>query len=107
MLPKKHRFTSGDFKRLKGAKSVHTPHLLVRYVLGKTATAAVVSSSVAKTAVSRNRLRRRIYSIFARTKSPPPGVSVVVIAKQGAVGIPFRALKKELVDTLQKIPNMG
>jgi len=99
MLPKRHRLRSADFKRLRGATLLHTPHFLIRVKpdARRAAAAAVVSVAVAKNAVSRNLLRRRMYAILQKSflSSAKPAL-LVVTAKKGAMELTFGELQQEL-----------
>ncbi|MSR71611.1 MAG: ribonuclease P protein component [Candidatus Taylorbacteria bacterium] len=63
--------------------------------------AVVISKKVAKLAVTRNLLRRRIFSIFRA--STPLTTPVVVIVKKGAETLSFVEIKKELQSLFLKI----
>ena len=105
MLPKKHRLRAVDFKRLRGAKTFHTPHFLLRVKTEarQTAAAAVVSAAVAKNAVMRNLLRRRIYTILQHSfLSSAKSALLIVTAKKGAAKLAFGELQQELLAGLRK-----
>lgn len=73
MLAKQQRLSRREFDRVfqHGVRS-HTPYGQVIYTSAPSAKAAVVvSKKVAKSAVERNRLRRRVYSILENTTLPP------------------------------------
>lgn len=61
----------------------------------------VVSKKVAKTAVARNRLRRRVYSLL-RWRSKQQPAHLLVIAKTGAAELSFSELTKEISTLLVK-----
>ncbi|PIQ68336.1 MAG: hypothetical protein COV91_04750 [Candidatus Taylorbacteria bacterium CG11_big_fil_rev_8_21_14_0_20_46_11] len=99
MLPKKKRLHSEDFIGFKGSRTVHTPHFIFRWKKGETSTriVAIVATSVAKQAVERNKLRRRVYEATATSTEVLPQVSLLSItAKKGASGISFLELTKEI-----------
>ncbi len=56
--------------------------------------AVVVSKKVARRAVDRHLIKRRISSILA--KHPLPHLAVVVYAKAGSLSLPFPILQEEL-----------
>jgi ribonuclease P protein component len=65
MLAKKQRLTAAQVREiLKTGRSARSATLSAKYLRGAGAAAVVVSSKVAKTAVSRNRLRRAAYRIL-------------------------------------------
>jgi ribonuclease P protein component len=65
--------------------------------------AVVVSKKVAKTAVTRNRLRRRVYE-FVRTTSPSlPAIEAMFIMQKGASALSAAQLREEVLLLLKKI----
>ena len=105
MLPKAQRLTSADFTRFRGSRSFHAAHFSMRVVRtaseAETKAAAVVSTKVAKSAVARNLLRRRIYAVLAVSLTSLRGLLVTITAKAGAPDLSFAELKSELA-ALQK-----
>lgn len=107
MLPKSKRLRGADFKYLRGARAIHTPHFLVRTATdaARFGAAAVVSVAVAKNAVTRNSLRRRAYAILERL--PPqqklPQAFLSITAKKGADLLSFQGMQDELAPALQKM----
>ena len=105
MLPSKNRLRSADFKGLRGARVFHSPHFFIRIARGAESerelrppgrAAAVVSSAVAKKAVQRNLLRRRIYAVLhAHPNMLRSGVTIIQ-AKKGAPVLSFAQLQEEL-----------
>ncbi len=67
----------------------------------ETKAAAVVSTKVAKNAVARNLLRRRIYAALADSLPSLRGRLITVTAKAGAPDLSFAELNNELA-ALQK-----
>ena len=105
MLPKAQRLTTEDFKKIRGGKTVHTPHLIFRLTSvpkGTEKSAVIVSSSSYKKAVDRNLLRRRLYSIIAENFSLRTGFTLTVTCKKGARAVPFADLQKEFTAALTK-----
>jgi ribonuclease P protein component len=62
--------------------------------------AVVVGKSVAKRAVDRNRLKRRVFAAL-RARARPP--AVIVYARKGAAALPYRAIAEELAAAIAKI----
>jgi len=99
MLPKKKRLHTEDFKEFKGSKTVHTPHFIFRWKNGvsETRIAAIVATSVAKSAVDRNKLRRRVYEALGAGTAVVPQVALISItAKKGASTISFGEIEHEI-----------
>lgn len=105
MLPKKKRLKTSDFKEFRGARTSHSSHLIFRSKEGGPVlrTAAVVSTTVAKTAVARNLLRRRIYEVVGVTKSPSKGGILTITAKKGAPTLSFAELRQEIEEMLKRL----
>ncbi len=107
MLPKSKRLTTEDFKTLKGGRTTHTPHLILRLSpapegVGKFA--VVVSSSNYKRAVDRNLLRRRLYSLIKRLLPLLPKGILTVTCKKGALLATFSELENEVHSLCAKKP---
>ncbi len=105
MLPKAKRLTTEDFKKIRGGKTLHTPHLILRLTQvpsGLERFAVIVSSSSYKRAVDRNLLRRRVYSGLRKISARMNGYLVTVTCKKGALTATFAELEKELASTLLK-----
>ena len=90
MLPRSKRLTTALFTEvMTQGKILHSPFFTIR--LMKTATTSlketrfsvVVSKKIVKTAVERNKIRRRVYSIVrASIGKISPGFHIVLLAKQ-------------------------
>lgn len=103
MLPKKKRVSTEMFKVVDMGKTYHHPLLSVRKAKSTDTTnhfAVVVSTKVAKTAVKRNQIRRRIYSIIKKIehKLPSPFVYLIFVKKDGVL-----ATFQELETALQSL----
>lgn len=61
-----------------------------------------VSKKVSKSAVVRNKLRRRVKEIF-RLEGLKTGLDLVVIAHQGALELNYEQIREELVKGFQKL----
>jgi len=116
MLPSKNRLRSADFKGLRGARVFHSPHFFIRIARGAETgkglqpvarplgrAAAVVSSAVAKKAVQRNLLRRRIYAVLrGRPEMLRSGLTIIQ-AKKGAPALSFAQLQGELSAVFRRV----
>ncbi len=100
MLPKNTRFDRTSFARtLRAGRRIHTPLLsLVHVTTPDFRVAAVVSKKVAKRAVVRNQLRRRLY--VAITRLAPPHGHYILIAKPGATELSYTELEVALARAL-------
>lgn len=105
MLPKTQRLTSEDFKDFRGGKTTHSPHFIFRSKAGAAPAriAAVVSSSVAKLAVDRNLLRRRVYEALAKHGTGTLPSLLSITAKKGAPKLSYGEIEEELREGLKKL----
>jgi ribonuclease P protein component len=108
MLSKKQRLVRNDFRDVsRSGRPLHTPHLSMRLISASNSEtpsrfAFVVSGKVARTAVSRNRLRRRGYAAIESLKvSVHPGHTVVLYYKKGASTLSFAEISKEVRQLLR------
>lgn len=103
MLARQYRFSGqGGIRYVyrKGA-TVRRPHFTLRIVRSepdKTQFAVVVSKKIAKQAVIRNRIRRRVYAALEQINMVPNGgVQAVIIVQDGwAAECQFIDLQQEL-----------
>ena len=100
MLSKKYRFHSRGGVRYvyQKGKTVRTPRMSLVFVKndrGFTRVGVVVSKKVEKTAVGRNRIRRRIYEAV-RLKLPKKTDYVFVVYSKKLAKIPFNELEETL-----------
>lgn len=106
MLPKKNRLRSADFKKMRGGKIAHSSHFFARIIRAadfrETKAAAAVSYAVARSAVARNLLRRRIYAVI-ETPGLGAGFWVAVTAKKSAAELSFAELNEELCGLLRNL----
>ncbi|MBR2586979.1 ribonuclease P protein component [Candidatus Saccharibacteria bacterium] len=109
MLNKKYRFHSrGGVKYVyRHGKTIRKPDCSLVFCnneRGRTRVAVVVSKKVEKTAVGRNRLRRRVYEAvrvnFDKLKKPRD--YIFVIYSKRLIGIPFEDLEKLLCSLLKE-----
>lgn len=108
MLPEKHRLRKKkDIERVfaKG-KSVFDSVCGARLRKGEapqTRFAIVVGTKISKSAVVRNRLRRRIREIIhAKLSSIAPGFDVVMLVRPDAKNATFKDLEKRVLLVLRK-----
>ncbi len=106
MLKKSNRLTT---KRLleviKKGKVISSPLFVLRYVLNQpnTCISAVAPVKVAKTAVARNRARRRLYSVIRELfPSVISGVHVIIFSKSDLKDYKFETIRTALKDLLIK-----
>ena len=104
MLPKSKRLTTATFKRvIEKGQSFHGPFFVVRkyIVSGPSRFAVSVPKKVAKTAVSRNKIKRQVYSaVKSMETNISSDVNVTIIAKVGADS--FDDLVKEIEQVFVK-----
>lgn len=108
MLPKKRRISRTEIETvLKSGARHNSPHLLLylyKNGLNYSKFSFSVSKKVAKTAVSRNKQRRRGYSIITKKGvSIKPGFSCLLVFKKGADLIKFESLEKEISELLYSV----
>ncbi|MDP3661601.1 MAG: ribonuclease P protein component [bacterium] len=98
MFKKNNRITVAEFKHLgMSVRAFHTPFFSVRIHKidgeGKKF-AVVVSKKIEPTAVGRNRIKRRLYSLLqTHIDNFPTGVAVVLFVKKEAVKATFQSIK--------------
>jgi len=104
MLPKHKRISRDSFKLiLIQGQLFHSPHFLLRTINSpKEGYATLVSKKIARGAVDRNRIRRRIYavlrSLVVQIKKP---TNIIISAKPGALKISFLEQEKEITQLLR------
>lgn len=106
MLPKKKRLTATEFSRFfASGRRVHGTNMqLVVTPLSEFHGAAVVGKKVFKSAVKRNKVRRRLYDALYRAYRRQSLTGVyIVIAKPAAAKASFEALRDELEVLLGKV----
>jgi ribonuclease P protein component len=110
MLKKADRLTTEEIETLSQGKSVFGTLLSLRYVHvsgadgAKLKFAVSVSKKVFKTAVERNRARRRVYGaidmkVFATAKP----TYVMFMPKKEAITVPIEQLKNEVSALLARV----
>lgn len=102
MLPKRLRLSRRQFPDTRGLKRASSLHFSVSY--GESpegGVAVIISKKVARLAVSRHLLKRRVLSILR-----PYAIEnrvLVVHARADAANIPFSELKDELISLIRSI----
>lgn len=102
MLPKKHRIKKSTFPTFVGkGRSFFVEILTMRAVSdGSQAPArasVVVSKKVAKSAVQRNLIKRRVYAVLHTYMSTiKPGLSLVLYPKNTIIKTSFKTLKDQM-----------
>lgn len=90
----------------RSGRRMHTPGFTIVYAPApKARAAAVVSKKIARTAVARNRLRRRIYA--ALYEAGIGGGHIIVVAKHPAVSYSYARLEEEISGALSKLALFG
>lgn len=110
MLSKQFRFHGlGSLNFVyKNGKTARSSLLLLRYAVNRRQThpriAVVVSRKVHKSAVVRNRIRRRVYAVIRQElpKDIPPHDLVFTVFSERVANIGSDELQQTIVDLLQK-----
>jgi ribonuclease P protein component len=104
MLPKKKRLTRALFKPLLSARALtHSLHFWLKASPAEAFRLGVsVSKKVAKSAVVRNRVRRRVYSAVEKLEEAPDPAIYLVVAKAGAEKLGGAGLISELEELFKK-----
>jgi ribonuclease P protein component len=105
MLPSKKRLNKKEFDRFfVSGKRLHSPSLMLVYTPAASFHAsAVAPKKIFKTAVSRNKFRRRIYDIYERMLREKALTGIcITIAKGGAEKLDYPTLKTELSSLVLK-----
>jgi ribonuclease P protein component len=107
MLPKKNRISKENFPSPKRQGfRVFSQLFSVVFYKGEEEIrmAVVVSKKIAKTAVMRNRIRRKMYSILREgTKRTNKKGTLVIYPKKEALTAKFSVLEKEVVEVIHKV----
>lgn len=95
MLPRRSRLPRAAFPDARGAFRAASVHFSLSWAPVKAGgAAAVVSKKVARRAVDRHLLKRRMLEVLRPYASPSR--SLVAYAKAGSLGLPYAAVKAEL-----------
>ncbi len=101
MLPRRLRLSRAAFTHTGAEKKLVSQHFSVSLRIGRTGCGVVISKKTEKTAVGRNRLKRRISAVIAPLCGPDH--SIVVYARAGSPALSFPALNTELSGLLLKL----
>ncbi len=105
MVPKKQRINRETFDEImKKGRIVHSGLFSLRFLKNlekSTHFSVVVSKKIAKTAVLRNKIRRRIYSILRKTIKNP--YFVILFTKKGVEKAKFSEVKTEIEKIAEKL----
>lgn len=100
MLSSSNRLSTSLFKEIIQKGSIfHGDFFIVRYmnIAGISRFGISVPKKVAKTAVLRNKIRRRVYSIIENMKDRiNKNIKVVMIVKNGGEKASFQALQNDI-----------
>ena len=108
MLKKKERLTRKEFDRsFSVGKRLHNPFLQLIYAQSDTFHGSVVvGKKVAKKAVDRNRMRRRIYAIlYASLRKMSSPRTVILIAKPSFASLPRKEAAEAVRELIAKLPS--
>lgn len=105
MIPKTSRINREDFEKImKKGGFLNSPFFTLRFLknpLNTTHFSVVVSKKVAKTAVSRNKIRRRAYSILRKYAKNP--YFAILIGKKGVEKATFSEVEADIKKLLEKV----
>ena len=107
MLKKKERLSRKEFDRsFAHGKRIHSPFVQLIYEKSEAFHGSVVvGKKIAKRAVDRNKLRRRIYGVLYDTfKKTGKQMTIILIAKSGILAVPRKALALEIKGLLERLP---
>lgn len=100
MLPKENRLTRQDFTDIQGGKRTTTEHFsCTSHPSPLLKVAVVISKKVAKRAVDRHLLKRRIHSVIHK-KSPPAGV-YNIYARKDSLSLTYAQIETEIATLLR------
>jgi ribonuclease P protein component len=107
MFNKKQRLSRAEFDRFFAiGKRLHSPSLTLIYAKSEGSHASVVvGKKVAKKAVDRNTLRRRIYGLlYEHLKTQNAPYTLIAIAKPNFIRISRKEASEETKALLTKLP---
>ncbi len=106
MLSRSVRVRKEDFETvIKKGGYIQSPFFTIRYLpkTGKSNFAVVISKTVSKSAVMRNKVKRRLWAVISKNhKEFKGGYNIVFFAKKDAENESFKGLCKTLDSILQK-----
>ncbi len=106
MVDKHTRISRADFPAImQSGRRFHSPSVSAVFVPHPTPRiSVVVSKKVAKSAVDRNRLRRRVYGVVEHFMAEQPlSATVIFLLKPGALRVPRQAFATEVAGLLAQI----
>jgi ribonuclease P protein component len=98
MFGRRKRLARSDFATLSRGRRLHSTHFSVVIPHEGRGYAVVVSKKTARLSVDRHRLKRQVLAVLGSLTLPP---SLVVFAKDSALGLSFGDIKTELATLLQ------
>lgn len=107
MLPKEKRLTTNGFNRFFGVgRRYHSEHFTLMHVpFPVTKAAVVVGKKVAKKAVERNRMRRRVYTVLGTLLADCGSGVYIVLVKKPLSERTHEELQAELAALFGRINN--
>ncbi len=106
MLQRAQRLTRAEFDRhFKSGRRYHGNYFTLVYAKSESFHGSVVvGKKVYKTAIGRNRLRRRLYAVLSNfSKDTHTSGVYIVLSKPAAHAASFKVVRDELVSLLQKV----
>jgi ribonuclease P protein component len=106
MVEKHARISRADFPAImQSGRRFHSTSVSAVVVFGVLPrVSVVVSKKVAKSAVDRNRLRRRVYGVVERFMAEQPlSATVIFLLKPGALRVPRQTFASEVAGLLAQI----
>jgi len=105
MLKKKQRLSRGEFAHLlKHGKRLHSPYFSLLYTpVEGTKCGLVVGKKIAKKAVERNKLRRKIYTIFGENLTLLDGFHCAILTRPSITSLSYSELKTEMEKVLNNL----
>ena len=98
MLQKTHRIRRSAFSPISAGKPLFSPLFSVKYrknIHTISRFSVVVSKKVEKTAVGRNLLKRRVYSVLKMAEKEP--IQAIFYLKKESKGADFKTLESEVL----------
>lgn len=108
MIPKENRLrTKGDFARLfKKGRIFHSRGISAKVGnnnKGLVRLGFVISTKVSKKAVHRNKVRRRLQSIFGwRLEQLKPGLDIAILTRKDVIDMSFKELEQATERLIEK-----
>lgn len=108
MIPKTNRINREDFEKvMKKGGFLNSSFFTLRFLknpINSTHFSIVVAKKVAKTAVLRNKIRRRAYSILRKSEKTLKNKGFLILfAKKGVEKATFKAVEADILKLLEKL----